>query len=483
MRRKLISLIAFMLCGMLTFSACKFGENDPSLSEPSESEQPNEDPSQQIKPDDSDDGDNKPNDSESDDGKHDEDEPDDGKGEGGGVTPSKPQEPVLLMDDIEIEAGKFFDPMAGVRATMGEEGEDITSRVLIKGYADTSRVGEYDLTYSVTADGKTATHVRKVTVTNNPSIGKEKPVFLYESQETFNIAHGCRAFSSSELGDAKATKATDGDGATRWESVHGVDEVTLTVDLGAVVPVEEVSILWEAAYAQKFEILYSTNDENYYTACIEENFNFQNGVAAVYPLNETARYIRIACHKRATIYGYSVFELSVIPTEKFPILYNSEREQIVDEQSFTYDLGSVREFDTMEISWKDGSPLSYDVTISSDGTNYRKTEQVGNGFREGTVSARYVKLLLHSRRFYMSAYRISQTIFRRSGVELGGGLDAVTVGIGPGLGHGVDAQLALGVVAPGHHLAVHVHRQDAVSAGGEGDDVGAHVSLGEAVAT
>lgn len=415
--------MAFMMCGILSLSACKVGKSDVSFVDPPKSESPDVGgPDEQERPDDSKPDDNKPDEQKPDEGKPDEKDPEEVKP---GENPQG-REPVLLADDIEVQAAKYFDPMYGVTAT-GRNGEDVTYLVNVSGYVDTSREGQYDLTYSMTVEGKTLTHVRRVTVTNNPSIGEEKPVFVYESEEVYNIARGCAAFSSSEYGDAKASKAFDGDSGSRWESVHGVDEVTLTVDLGAVVPVEELSILWEAAYAKKFDILWSDDGDSYRTALSIEDFKFQNGVAAVYPIHETARYLRLSCHERATSYGYSVYEISVfgkkgtvIPVEKFPVLYNSETEQIVDEQSITYDLGSVKEFDTMEISWKDGSPFAYDVTVSTNGTDYRKIEQVGNGFREGTISARYVKLLLHSRRFYMSAYRISQTVFRRNGVELGG---------------------------------------------------------------
>lgn len=404
MRKKITGLIALLLCGAFMFSSC--GSPDAGAKEPAGGTQdegtgPSGDPSDDPEKNPDDDPDDTPDDE-----------------------PAKA--PVITAEDVTVQAGRFFDPLQGVSA-QGADGEDLTPYLSVSGEADLAHAGVYSLTYSLTYDGKYATHVRNVTVMDNPLIGKEDPVFIYESEENFNIARGCDAFASSENGNAKASAAFDGDPSSRWESVHGVDEVSLTVDLGAYLPVEEVSILWEAAYATEFEILLSDDGLEYRGVVSVENFSYQNGVAAVYSVGDSARFVRIACHARATIYGYSVFECAVlgkkgtvIPAEKFPVLYDSETAAIQDEQSLVYDFGSVKRFDSMEISWKGGSPLSYTVSVSDDGRSYSAVTHSGNGFREGTISARYVKLTMHIRRFYMSAYRISRTLFRSGGAELGG---------------------------------------------------------------
>ncbi|WP_346915625.1 CehA/McbA family metallohydrolase [Clostridium sp.] len=73
-------------------------------------------------------------------------------------------------EDITIKVGDSFDPKSGVTATDKEDG-DITSRIVIKGSVDTSKAGEYVLTYSITdSDGNTTTMTRKITV-----VGGEKP--------------------------------------------------------------------------------------------------------------------------------------------------------------------------------------------------------------------------------------------------------------------------------------------------------------------
>ena len=73
-------------------------------------------------------------------------------------------------EDITIKVGDSFDPKSGVTATDKEDG-DITSKIVIKGSVDTSKAGEYVLTYSITdSDGNTTTMTRKITV-----VSGEKP--------------------------------------------------------------------------------------------------------------------------------------------------------------------------------------------------------------------------------------------------------------------------------------------------------------------
>lgn len=73
-------------------------------------------------------------------------------------------------EDITIRVGDSFDPKSGVTATDKEDG-DITSKIVIKGSVDTSKAGEYVLTYSITdSDENTTTMTRKITV-----VSGEKP--------------------------------------------------------------------------------------------------------------------------------------------------------------------------------------------------------------------------------------------------------------------------------------------------------------------
>ncbi|MBC6309942.1 DUF5011 domain-containing protein [Listeria sp. FSL L7-1582] len=79
------------------------------------------------------------------------------------------EKPVIrATTKVAIQKGDSFDPLAGVKATDKEDG-DLTSQLMIDGSVDTSQLGDYELTYTVTdSDGNTTTLIRTITVQDNP---------------------------------------------------------------------------------------------------------------------------------------------------------------------------------------------------------------------------------------------------------------------------------------------------------------------------
>ena len=72
--------------------------------------------------------------------------------------------PVINLSDLVIKIGTDFDPMTGVTATDIEDG-NLTKDVKVTGTVDTSKAGEYKLTYSVTdSQGATVSVERTITV-------------------------------------------------------------------------------------------------------------------------------------------------------------------------------------------------------------------------------------------------------------------------------------------------------------------------------
>ena len=342
-------------------------------------------------------------------------------------TPSNPdpptkKDPIITLNDAVVTAGKFFHPLNGVTAT-DANGLDITERVQVEGVVNTSKVGQYNLTYSVTDDfARTSTRQRVVTVVANEYLGKTEPTYIYTTDEPYNIAKGCRAYSDSVLGNATASKAVDGDITSRWESEHGsnnADEyypVHFTVDLGAELPIEKIVICWEAAYATDFSLWISSDDDDYTSVDSVSGITLSGDHVYVVELTASARYVRLCCERRATGYGYSIYEFqvfgkqgTVIPSEQYPVLfdareYGSADWEIVDEQWLLVDFGATRQIDYMEISWTDWlTPIKYDVEVSVDGERYTVARLNGNYLVDGVISARYVRVNMHSRKFYMNA--------------------------------------------------------------------------------
>ncbi|BDI29339.1 glycosyl hydrolase [Capsulimonas corticalis] len=103
--------------------------------------------------------------------------------------------------------------------------------------------------------------------------------------------------------------ATDGDLSTRWSSVWGVDPQWLAVDLGAPTQINRIELLWEKARALAYEIQISDDGQNWKSVFTTENGKGSRDVIKLEPV--TTRWVRMYGVKRATTFGYSLYELNV----------------------------------------------------------------------------------------------------------------------------------------------------------------------------
>jgi F5/8 type C domain-containing protein/cell wall-active antibiotic response 4TMS protein YvqF len=114
-----------------------------------------------------------------------------------------------------------------------------------------------------------------------------------------------------DLGEPKnefaAGHAVDGDDKTRWSSAFH-DPQWLTVDLGVATPLSKVRISWEAAYAKDYELQVSTDGSQWTTL---RHVKDGEGGSEEQEVDATARYVRVTGTRRATPYGYSIWELQV----------------------------------------------------------------------------------------------------------------------------------------------------------------------------
>lgn len=102
--------------------------------------------------------------------------------------------------------------------------------------------------------------------------------------------------------------ATDGNPNTRWSSAYA-DPQWLEVDLGAPHTVNEVKLVWEAAYATAFQIQVSNDGSTWST--IYSTTTATGGTQDLTGLSGSGRYIRMYGTQRATGYGYSLYTFSV----------------------------------------------------------------------------------------------------------------------------------------------------------------------------
>ena len=121
-----------------------------------------------------------------------------------------------------------------------------------------------------------------------------------------NLALNKTATASSAT--QSASNAVDGNGNTRWESASS-DIQQITIDLGAVQPIDRIRLTWENAYGKNFTLQVSDNNAAWTTVvAVTNNATTLDEYAN---LNASGRYVRMAGTARATNYGYSIFEFEV----------------------------------------------------------------------------------------------------------------------------------------------------------------------------
>jgi hypothetical protein len=106
----------------------------------------------------------------------------------------------------------------------------------------------------------------------------------------------------------EAHKAIDGSTGTRWSS-QASDPQWLTVDLGAAKPVTRVVLNWEAAFARDYQVRVSNDNATWTT--LRAVMNGDGGTDDLAGLSGTGRYVQVYGTRRATVYGYSLWEVQV----------------------------------------------------------------------------------------------------------------------------------------------------------------------------
>ncbi|TYP76734.1 glycosyl hydrolase [Paenibacillus methanolicus] len=123
-----------------------------------------------------------------------------------------------------------------------------------------------------------------------------------------NLAYGRPVTVSSSESAHPGSNAVDANGNTRWSSGFA-DNQNFIVDLGSPQTVSSVLIKWEAAYATQFQIQTSTDNVTWTTRY--ENYNATGGTSSISFPAVTARYVKMFGIKRATAYGFSIWEFEV----------------------------------------------------------------------------------------------------------------------------------------------------------------------------
>ena len=123
-----------------------------------------------------------------------------------------------------------------------------------------------------------------------------------------NLAQNTAAVSSQSEKGLPPANATDGNLNTRWGSGFSDDQF-LQIDLRETRTVSGVSLFWEKAYGKNYAIDVSADALNWKKVFQRENSEGGNEFIRFSPVQ--ARFVRLRGIKRASPWGYSLWEMMV----------------------------------------------------------------------------------------------------------------------------------------------------------------------------
>lgn len=172
-----------------------------------------------------------------------------------------------------------------------------------------------------------------------------------QRQTNTNLAFRKPAYSSSveASGYYDAYRAVDSDPATRWSSSFD-DNNWLSIDLGSDQMFNQITLHWETAYAQVYQICY-LNVLQWASACSTRNGSGGTETITFDPV--VARYVWLQGVTRATQWGYSLWEFEV---------YNTYDEIVTSAQLTTVDkaLTIVAPLTSTDLNDQDKEPVNVD---------------------------------------------------------------------------------------------------------------------------
>ena len=132
-----------------------------------------------------------------------------------------------------------------------------------------------------------------------------------DRQARLGIAVGKPAKASSNMAQSGASSpeaAVDGRADTRWSSEFS-DPQWIAVDLGKPARISRIVLDWEGAFAKAYSVDVSLDGQTW--KGVYRTDNGRGGSEEVKFTPVEARHVRLTGTKRATVYGYSLWELRI----------------------------------------------------------------------------------------------------------------------------------------------------------------------------
>ena len=295
----------------------------------------------------------------------------------------------------------------------------------------------YELLKSVSnGDGKTDTielkgvypYIKIIMKDGNGNCFEIKEI-TFKASDSIALNKSVEA-SSTSTNDPGNTKelVVDGNTSTRWSSLRNEDENWIMVDLGQYSEINAMSIQWESACSDDYDIQVSSYKNNWIT--VKDSMATGSSLLDEYNFDEPVygRYVRVSSHKSRTLkYGISIYEISVygsykdediaanknafsstikdlnLPTHAIDNKANTSWISSAAGNQWIYvELKGIYKISSMQVDWGNNYAPNYEIQISDDAQMWQTVKTIidGQGGNEnisdlGNQEARYVRLKLN----------------------------------------------------------------------------------------
>ncbi|WP_165253064.1 discoidin domain-containing protein [Paludisphaera soli] len=248
-----------------------------------------------------------------------------------------------------------------------------------------------------------------------------------------DLARGKAATAtSSESGQLGPAGAFDGDSRSRWSSgqwMQGSQSAWISVDLGAISAIRDVRLVWETAYAARYEIQASVDGKTW-TTLRAVTGDGHSGPAFFSDLGGVGRYVRILCLQPGPVHNnYSLYDLNVygerltnLATGKVATSSSNEGNfyapsMAVDANQasrwssgqwmqsgetgwIAIDLGARYQLSAVALNWEAAFAVDYQIQVSDDGQGWTSIRSVVGNAKAGvdvqgglSGAGRFVRIL------------------------------------------------------------------------------------------
>ena len=295
----------------------------------------------------------------------------------------------------------------------------------------------YELLKSVSnGDGKTDTielkgvypYIKIIMKDGNGNCFEIKEI-TFKASDSIALNKSVEA-SSTSTNDPGNTKelVVDGNTSTRWSSLRNEDENWIVVDLGQYSEINAMSIQWESACSDDYDIQVSSDKNNWIT--VKDSMATGSSLLDEYNFDEPVygRYVRVSSHKSRTLkYGISIYEISVygsykdediaanknafsstikdlnLPTHAIDNKANTSWiSSAAGDQWIYVELKGIYKISSMQVDWGNNYAPNYEIQISDDAQMWQTVKTIidGQGGNEnisdlGNQEAQYVRLKLN----------------------------------------------------------------------------------------